>query len=131
MEYIFDVFNELTAAVALASAVAALTPTPQDDVWVAKAYKLLDVIALNIGKAKQQVKTSMTVKTEMDIALEALEKIAQHEKECGERWAEAVIELRELKKVADSHAARWEKLAWLVVTVVVTGAASVIVTQLG
>jgi hypothetical protein len=77
------------------------------------------------------VKTSMTVKTEMDIALEALEKIAQHEKECGERWAEAVVELRELRRVADSHAARWEKLAWLVVTVVVTGAASVIVTQLG
>jgi|TARA_Y100000361_G_scaffold92551_1_gene82559 hypothetical protein len=73
----------------------------------------------------------MTVKTEMDIALEALEKIAQHEKECGERWAEAVVELRELKKVADSHAARWERLAWLVVTVVVTGAASVIVTHLG
>jgi hypothetical protein len=58
MEYIFDVFNVLTAAVALASAVAAMTPTPQD-------------------------------------------------------------------------AARWERLAWLVVTVVVTGAASVIVTQLG
>tara|TARA_B100001564_G_C20638045_1_gene670679 strand:+ start:129 stop:362 length:234 start_codon:yes stop_codon:yes gene_type:complete len=77
------------------------------------------------------VKTSMTVKTEMDIALEALEKIAQHEKECGERWAEAVVELRELRRVADSHAARWERLAWLVVTVVVTGAASVIVTQLG
>ena len=131
MEYIFDVFNVLTAAVALASAVAAMTPTPQDDVWVAKAYKLLDVIALNIGKAKQQVKTRMTVKTEMDIALEALEKIAQHEKECGERWAEAVVELRELKKVADSHAARWERLAWLVVTVGVTGAASVIVTHLG
>jgi hypothetical protein len=31
-----------------------------------------------------------------------------------------------LKKVADSHAARWEKLAWLVVTVVVTTAATVI-----
>ena len=73
----------------------------------------------------------MTAKTEMDIALEALEKIAQHEKECGERWAEAVVELRELRRVADSHAARWERLAWLVVTVVVTGAASVIVTQLG
>ena len=131
MEYIFDVFNVLTAAVALASAIAALTPTPQDDVWVAKAYKLLDIIALNIGKAKQQVKTRMTAKTEMDVALEALEKIAQHEKECGERWAEAVVELRELRRVADSHAARWERLAWLVVTVVVTGAASVIVTQLG
>ena len=73
----------------------------------------------------------MTAKTEMDVALEALEKIAQHEKECGERWAEAVVELRELRRVADSHAARWERLAWLVVTVVVTGAASVIVTQLG
>ena len=30
----------------------------------------------------------MTAKTEMDIALEALERIAEHEKECGERWAE-------------------------------------------
>ena len=40
----------------------------------------------------------MTVNTEMDIALEALERIAQHERECGERWAEAVVELRELKK---------------------------------
>ena len=68
----------------------------------------------------------MTVNTEMDIALEALERIAQHERECGERWAEAVVELRELKKVADSHAARWEKLAWLVVTVVGTTAATVI-----
>ena len=131
MEYIFDVFNVLTAAVALASAVAALTPTPQDDAWVAKAYKLLDVIALNIGKAKQQVKTSMTVKTEMDIALEALDRIAQHEKECGERWAEAVVELRELRKVADSHAARWERLAWLVVSVVITGVVSTVVMNLG
>tara|TARA_Y100000401_G_C8276231_1_gene200985 strand:- start:210 stop:443 length:234 start_codon:yes stop_codon:yes gene_type:complete len=66
------------------------------------------------------VKTSMTVKTEMEIALEALDRIAQHEKECGERWAEAVVELRELRKATDSHAARWEKLAWLVITVVFT-----------
>ena len=79
MEYIFDVFNVLTAAVALASAIAALTPTPKDEELVAKAYKFLDVIALNIGKAKQQVKTLMTAKTEMAIALEALERIAEHE----------------------------------------------------
>ena len=72
----------------------------------------------------------MTVKTEMDLALEALERIAQHERECGERWGEAVVELRELKKVADSHAARWEKLAWLVVTVVVTTSATVIASIL-
>ena len=62
----------------------------------------------------------MTAKTEMDIALEALERIAEHEKECGERWAEAVVELRELRKATDSHATRWEKLAWLVITVVFT-----------
>jgi hypothetical protein len=73
----------------------------------------------------------MTVKTEMDIALEALDRIAQHEKECGERWAEAVIELRELRKVADSHAARWERLAWLVVSVVITGVVSTVVMNLG
>jgi hypothetical protein len=73
----------------------------------------------------------VAVKTEMEIALEALDRIAQHEKECGERWAEAVVELRELRKATDSHAARWEKVAWLVITVVVTGAASVVVANLG
>ena len=125
MEYLFDLFNVLTAAVALASTIAALTPTPTDDVWVAKAYKLLDVIALNIGKAKQQVKTLMTAKTEMDVALEALERIAEHERECGERWAECTVELRELRKATENHAARWEKLAWLVITVVFTTSVTV------
>ena len=72
----------------------------------------------------------MTARTEMEVALEALERIAEHEKECGERWAAAVVELRELRKVADSHAARWERLAWLVVTVVVTTAATVITSLL-
>ena len=43
-----------------------------------------------------------------EIALEALERIARHEKECGERWAEAAVELRELKSATESHAARWE-----------------------
>ena len=66
----------------------------------------------------------MTVKTEMEVALEALERISEHERECSERWGEAIVELRELRKVADSHAASWENLAWLVVTVVVTRAAT-------
>tara|TARA_R110001592_G_scaffold50895_1_gene157216 strand:+ start:59 stop:280 length:222 start_codon:yes stop_codon:yes gene_type:complete len=73
----------------------------------------------------------MTAKTEMDVALEALERIAEHEKECGERWAECTVELRELRKVADSHAARWEKLAWLVVSVVITGVVSTVIINLG
>ena len=73
----------------------------------------------------------MAAKTEMELALEALDKIAQHEKECGERWGETTAELRQLKELAMSHAARWEKLSWLVVTVVITVAASVIVAHLG
>lgn len=64
----------------------------------------------------------------LDLALEALEKIAQHEKECGERWGEATAELRQLKEMTQAHSRKWERLAWLVVTVVVTGAASVITT---
>ena len=44
----------LTSIVAAASAVAALTPTPKDDSFVAKAYKVLDWVALNIGKAKDK-----------------------------------------------------------------------------
>jgi len=61
---------------------------------------------------------------ERNLAVQALEQIAKHEKECGERWAEAIVEMRELRKVTDSHAARWEKLAWLVVATVITTGAS-------
>jgi len=52
-------------------------------------------------------------------AVEALEKIAEHEKECAARWAEVAVELRELNQKAHIHAARWEKLAWFVVITVV------------
>ena len=44
----------VSAIVAAASAVAALTPTPKDDSLVAKAYKVLDWVALNVGKAKDK-----------------------------------------------------------------------------
>jgi len=43
----------LGSIVACASAIAALTPTPKDDAWVAKVYKIVDWLALNVGKAKQ------------------------------------------------------------------------------
>ena len=42
----------ITAVVAVASAVAALTPTPKDDNIVGKIYKVIDMLALNVGKAK-------------------------------------------------------------------------------
>jgi hypothetical protein len=68
---------------------------------------------------------------ERNLALQALERIADHEKECGERWGEAVIELKELRKATDSHAARWERLAWLVVTTTVGSVMAFWIKNLG
>lgn len=65
-----------------------------------------------------------------DRAEQALEKIAKHEQECAQRWGEALVELRNLRKVADAHAARWERLAWLVVASAVTGVVTVVVSNL-
>lgn len=42
-----------TAVVTLASTVAALTPTPKSGSIWAKVYSFIDLLALNIGKAKQ------------------------------------------------------------------------------
>lgn len=41
------------AVVALASAITALTPTPRDDEFVGKLYRLLEWFALNFGHAKE------------------------------------------------------------------------------
>lgn len=43
----------VTTSVTLASLVASLTPTPKDDTFVGKLYKLVDTLALNIGRAKE------------------------------------------------------------------------------
>ena len=50
----------VTSSIAAASAIAAITPTPKDDEfvngakrWVSKAYRIIDLFALNVGKAKQ------------------------------------------------------------------------------
>jgi hypothetical protein len=40
--------------VAGCSLIASLTPTPKDDEWIAKYYKVIDWFALNIGKAKEK-----------------------------------------------------------------------------
>jgi len=39
---------------AVASAICALTPTPSDDKFVGKVYKLIESLALVVGKAKQR-----------------------------------------------------------------------------
>lgn len=47
-------FNVVTAAIALASAIAAITPTPKPGSILAKVYGVIDFVALNIGKAKNK-----------------------------------------------------------------------------
>jgi len=51
---ILDILMYATAAVTACSAIAAVTPTPKDDAAVAWAYKIIDMVALNFGKAKEK-----------------------------------------------------------------------------
>ena len=48
-----ELLGVVTAIIAAASAVAALTPTPKDDTLVGKAYKVIDWLALNVFYAKK------------------------------------------------------------------------------
>ena len=47
-------FSVVTAVVTLASAVSALTPTPVKGSALSKVYKVIDFLAINVGKAKQK-----------------------------------------------------------------------------
>ncbi len=49
-------FGVVAAAIALASSIAALTPTPKEGTVFAKIYSVVDLLALNIGKAKEKNK---------------------------------------------------------------------------
>ena len=43
----------ITGVIAGASIICSLTPTPKDDKLIGKLYKIIEVAAINIGKAKQ------------------------------------------------------------------------------
>ena len=49
----------------------------------------------NKSRGKAKAKRPVEKQTAMQLAVEALDRIALHEKECGERWGEAIVELRE------------------------------------
>ena len=53
MEMLVNAITWITIIVTVASFIAASTPTPKDDVWIGKIYKLIDMLAINIGKAKE------------------------------------------------------------------------------
>tara|TARA_Y100001934_G_scaffold23552_1_gene26262 strand:- start:669 stop:854 length:186 start_codon:yes stop_codon:yes gene_type:complete len=47
-------FDLIASVVMLASAIAAVTPTPKEGSILAKLYRLIDWAALNVGKAKDK-----------------------------------------------------------------------------
>ena len=53
MNLIIEIFNIITAVIALASAIAVITPTKKDDAIMAKLKPFIDIIALNFGNAKK------------------------------------------------------------------------------
>ena len=58
LDFLFNQFGDnpwfilVTSLVTLASAVAAVTPTPKKGSFLSKVYKVIDILAFNIGKAK-------------------------------------------------------------------------------
>ena len=51
---IMEIVGYVTMIVTVASLVAGSTPTPKDDVWIGKLYKMIDLLAINGGKAKEK-----------------------------------------------------------------------------
>ena len=54
-----------------AAAFTALTPTPKPDTWLAKAYKVIDVVAINVIHAKSTGMTSTAMAEEIANVLQA------------------------------------------------------------
>ena len=51
-DFIIEAIGVISAIVCGASFVASVTATPKDDELIGKLYKIVEVLALNIGKAK-------------------------------------------------------------------------------
>jgi len=51
---LLTIVTTVTTIVTIASLIAASTPTPKDDEWIAKLYRFIDLLAINIGKAKDK-----------------------------------------------------------------------------
>ena len=54
MEQLIEIFNWISAIVAIASAIAAVTPTNKDNEFIMTYVRpVVDILALNIGNAKK------------------------------------------------------------------------------
>jgi len=55
MELLSDLLSYAGMFVAVSSAICAATPTPKDDEFMGKyVYPIIELIALNVGKAKEK-----------------------------------------------------------------------------
>ena len=54
MDHLNQYFEVVLAIHAAASAICALTPTPKDDAILGKLYKVIETLALVVGRAKQR-----------------------------------------------------------------------------
>ena len=51
---IIDIFGIVSMVVFIASFIAMITPTPKDNEILSKIYSLIDLLALNVYKAKDK-----------------------------------------------------------------------------
>ena len=52
MDFVLNIISVVTGIVCAASIICSLTPTPKDDALIGGLYKIVEIAALNIGKAK-------------------------------------------------------------------------------
>ena len=58
MDFILNIISVVTGIVCAASIICSLTPTPKDDALIGRLYKIVEIAALNIGKAKNGTTTN-------------------------------------------------------------------------
>ena len=87
----------------------------------------MDVRNLNLEEEEIVQDTYPPKDKAMEAALNALQQIARHEKECGLRWRDAHAEMKLIREQLRHHASRWERLAWMVIGTMTAGVIAVIV----
>ena len=53
MQVLADLVSVAPMVIRVGSIIAAVTPTPKDDAWMAKLYRFIDIMAVNVGHAKK------------------------------------------------------------------------------
>jgi len=53
LQILSDVAAVAPMVISICSIIAAVTPTPKDDEWLSKLYRFIDIMAVNVGHAKQ------------------------------------------------------------------------------